>query len=90
MSEECADCGASFSSPPDLIDHMNTAHGGGDATASLAMNPMSETPLLECALCGRTFTSREALAAHNLSPHPIGAPTRRRHARAPGPAYHSA
>ncbi len=71
MAEECADCGATFSSPQDLVDHMKTAHGGGDPNASLAMNPMSETAGLECSLCGRLFATPQALAAHNLQPHPI-------------------
>jgi uncharacterized C2H2 Zn-finger protein len=69
MAEECADCGASFASPAELVQHMNTVHHGGDAKASLAMNPESRTPGLECGLCGARFATREALAAHNLRPH---------------------
>lgn len=69
MAEECADCGATFGSAAELVAHMKSAHAGGDATASMAMNPASETPTLTCGLCGRQFYSPEALAAHNLEPH---------------------
>jgi hypothetical protein len=69
MSEECADCGAVFASPAELVRHMNEAHAGGDAKASLAMNPESGIPGYECLLCGARFARKEELAAHNLRPH---------------------
>jgi uncharacterized C2H2 Zn-finger protein len=69
MAEECADCGASFGSPAELVAHMNKAHAGGDAKASMEMNPESHIPGLECAACGARFATREALASHNLRPH---------------------
>src|SRR5579862_6749402 len=69
MPETCADCGAVFAEPSDLLAHMRTAHRGGDAAASLASNPYSETPGFTCALCGATFNDPRALAAHDLHPH---------------------
>ncbi|HEV2165856.1 MAG TPA: C2H2-type zinc finger protein [Thermoplasmata archaeon] len=73
MAEECADCGASFASPADLVAHMKKVHAGGDPKASLGMNPESRTPGLECSICGARFATAEALAAHNLKPHPSAA-----------------
>ena len=70
MSEMCPDCGAPFADPAELVAHVRKDHQGGDAAASLAENPYSETPGLTCALCGKTFPTREALAAHDLMPHP--------------------
>ena len=82
MAEECPDCGASFASAAELVTHVKAKHHGGDAKASLEMNPESTTPGLVCALCGARFSSREALAQHNLRPHYRGnRPT------APAPAY---
>ena len=69
MAEECPDCGASFASAAELVGHMNEAHAGGNAKESLSMNPESHIQGLLCALCGRRFESREALARHNLGPH---------------------
>jgi hypothetical protein len=69
MAEECADCGASFGSASELAIHMKESHSGGDAKASMGMNPESATPGLVCALCGQRFSSREALARHNILPH---------------------
>jgi hypothetical protein len=69
VPEECADCGASFGSPAELVLHMREAHSGGDSRASLLMNPESTTPGLVCALCGKRFANREVLAKHNLVPH---------------------
>lgn len=76
MVELCPDCGESFGSPADLVTHMKAVHGGGDAEASMDMNPASHEPGLECALCGRWFPTKEALAAHNLQPHPAARPSR--------------
>ncbi len=76
MAEECADCGASFGSPAELVAHMNKAHAGGDPKASMEMNPESHIPGLECAACGARFATREALAAHNLRPHSSPVKTR--------------
>jgi Zinc finger, C2H2 type len=70
MAEECADCGASFGSASDLMVHMRTAHSGGDAAASLSMNPESHRAGLVCGLCGERFRTRAALARHNELPHP--------------------
>jgi uncharacterized C2H2 Zn-finger protein len=70
MAELCGDCGGSFGSPADLAKHVKKAHAGGNPAASLAMNPASETPGLSCAFCGRSFRTREELAAHDLEPHP--------------------
>ena len=69
MAEECADCGASFSSAAELVRHVKASHHGGDPQASLAMNPESERAGLVCALCGRRFRDRQSLARHNLTPH---------------------
>ena len=69
MAEECADCGATFSSPAELVRHVNEAHAGGDAHASLSMNPEAERAGLVCAMCGKRFSDKQALARHNLSPH---------------------
>lgn len=70
MPEECPDCGGTFASPADLLNHVTKAHGGGDAKASLAMNPESQRRGLVCALCGHRFSSPAELARHNLEPHP--------------------
>jgi len=75
MSEICADCGATFAEPSDLVAHMREAHAGGDPEASLESNPYSHTPGLTCSLCGETFPTRRELAEHALRPH---ATTRRR------------
>lgn len=83
MTEVCADCGASFASPAELVTHMQKEHRGGDAAKSLEMNPMSHVNDLECALCGRLFPTREALAAHNLEPHAKRPGARRRAAAGP-------
>jgi uncharacterized C2H2 Zn-finger protein len=72
MAEECPDCGASFGAPAELVRHVNEKHGGGDARASLAMNPEARTPGLVCALCGQRFRTPAELARHNLGPHPAG------------------
>ncbi|MFZ1024059.1 MAG: C2H2-type zinc finger protein [Thermoplasmata archaeon] len=69
MAEECADCGASFGSPAELVVHMKKAHAGGDSKASMDMNPESHIAGLECAACGARFATREELASHNLRPH---------------------
>jgi uncharacterized C2H2 Zn-finger protein len=69
MAEECADCGAWFAASSDLVQHMRTAHPGGDPDASFAMNPESEKPGLVCALCGARFRTRRELARHNSVPH---------------------
>jgi len=69
MSEICPDCGATFADPAELVQHVNRAHSGGDAVASMAMNPYSTTPGFTCALCGATFATPQALAEHDLKPH---------------------
>jgi len=69
MAEECADCGAMLATPAELVQHMKEALGGGNAKASLPMNPEAERPGLVCALCGGRFGDRQSLARHNLSPH---------------------
>jgi uncharacterized C2H2 Zn-finger protein len=74
MAEECADCGASFASMADLVQHMNEAHPGGDPSASLAMNPEAERAGLACGLCGARFRTRKELAAHNAMGHPAAVP----------------
>jgi uncharacterized C2H2 Zn-finger protein len=69
MAEECADCGASFASSAELVQHMKEAHPGGDPDASLAMNPESDRAGLVCGLCGARFRTRKELARHNAIPH---------------------
>lgn len=69
MAEQCAQCGASFSSATQLIEHTNERHGAVDREATLAMNPEASRAGLVCALCGKRFADRQALAQHNLSPH---------------------
>ncbi len=69
MAEMCADCGASFGSPAELVSHVKKAHAGGDGAASLAMNPEASKPGLKCARCGEVFRTPEALAAHGARPH---------------------
>jgi hypothetical protein len=67
MAEMCPDCGASFESPGDLVNHVKTAHGGGDAAASLSMNPATTEPGYVCGLCGKSFRTASELAEHNLT-----------------------
>jgi uncharacterized C2H2 Zn-finger protein len=69
VAEECADCGATFANPAELVAHVKKAHGTINPAESLAMNPESHTPGLVCALCGIRFPNREALARHSLRPH---------------------
>lgn len=72
MTEECAACGSSFSSPAALIEHTRKEHSGPLEAETLAMNPESKTAGLVCALCGARFRGPRELAAHNLRPHPRG------------------
>jgi len=74
MAEECAACGASFGSPTDLVAHMQKKHKDHTDNETLAMNPESERPGMVCALCGRRFWSEDALARHNMTPHPRARP----------------
>ncbi len=76
MTDECPDCGASFGSPGELVRHVRAAHAGGDARASLEMNPESERPGLVCGLCGARFRAPEELARHNATPHRPARPAR--------------
>jgi Zinc finger, C2H2 type/C2H2-type zinc finger len=69
MAEICPDCGGSYASPAELVVHMKADHKGGDAKASLDLNPSAHTPGFTCGLCGRTFARPEQLAAHSLHPH---------------------
>ena len=69
MAEMCPDCDAWFGSAAELAQHVQSAHGGGDPNATLAMNPESHKAGLVCALCGARFRTREQLAQHNLAPH---------------------
>ncbi len=69
MTDECPDCGASFGSPGELVRHMRAAHAGGDARASLEMNPESDRAGLVCGLCGARFRTPAELARHNTTPH---------------------
>jgi hypothetical protein len=69
MAEECAQCGAYFGSPGDLMVHVRTAHKRPDPQASLNTNPESHIPGLVCALCGQRFPTPEALSHHGLRPH---------------------
>ncbi len=78
MPDECADCGATFGSPADLVRHLQKKHAGGDAAASLAMNPEAGTPGVVCALCGARFATPPELARHNLGPHVRAFPGRPR------------
>jgi uncharacterized C2H2 Zn-finger protein len=77
MAEECADCGASFASSSELVQHMKEAHPGGDPKASLAMNPESEKAGLVCGLCGARFRTRKELVRHTSTPHgpAVGSPS---------------
>jgi uncharacterized C2H2 Zn-finger protein len=72
MAEECAECGASFGSPAELILHQRKGHTHSGPEARNTLNPNEETPYLECALCGAKFRTREELAAHDLKPHGPG------------------
>jgi len=76
MSEVCPDCNAPFADPAELVAHVRKAHAGGDPVASLATNPYSHLPGFTCSLCGRVFDSPEALARHDLRPHPRSRPQR--------------
>jgi len=69
MAEECADCGGSFASPAELMEHIKRKHGELKPKETLAMNPESERAGLVCALCGVRLRDKEALARHNVSPH---------------------
>jgi C2H2 type zinc finger protein len=79
MAELCANCGDYFASAAALVTHTKKAHRWSDPDASLTLNPASQTPGVTCALCGRTFSTRERLAAHAQRPHPdprrLGRPT---------------
>lgn len=65
MSEVCGECGASFGSASDLIDHArdHAVEVGTTATTSRAAVRFT------CGLCGARFRTPEALRAHNLDPH---------------------
>lgn len=69
MAEECAQCGATFAGPIDLVNHMKKAHPHKSGAESLAMNPASQTPGYTCSRCGETFGTPQELAAHDLKPH---------------------
>ncbi len=71
MSEECAECGAYFATPGDLMVHVREAHTNPteNRQETLDMNPESHRAGLVCALCGMRFSSPAALARHNSVPH---------------------
>ncbi|HTW77742.1 MAG TPA: C2H2-type zinc finger protein [Thermoplasmata archaeon] len=71
MSEECAECGAYFATPADLMAHVRDQHrdAATNRAESLGMNPESHRAGLVCALCGMRFSSAAALARHNAVPH---------------------
>jgi DNA-directed RNA polymerase subunit RPC12/RpoP len=71
MAEECAECGASFAGPTDLLNHLKKAHPSPKErpAESLAMNPASQTPGYACSFCGAKFATPQELAAHDLKPH---------------------
>lgn len=75
MSETCSLCGEVFGSVTSLVEHENLAHSHDDQAQDVEMNPETHRAGLVCALCGRRFPTPQALAAHNLRPHP--APERR-------------
>jgi hypothetical protein len=84
MAHSCSECGATFGSPAELIEHARAEHRP-EAPQGLEMNPAAHTPGLECALCGRWFATPQALVAHNLRPHRGVAPRPRPQPR-PRPA----
>ncbi len=75
MAEICPECGATFGSAADLVEHSRSDHR--ESPAQLASPTEASGPIwLRCALCGARFRSPEALAEHNARPHPSRLPSR--------------
>jgi Zinc finger, C2H2 type/C2H2-type zinc finger len=86
MAETCTICGAPFGSISELVLHMNSSHKDAPASADLEFNPEARQEGLLCALCGQRFPTRQALAMHNLQPHPPLGKLRRARSDRPRPA----
>jgi hypothetical protein len=69
MGATCTECGELCGSDAGLMEHMARAHKNGGPSRSVEQNPEAHTPGVLCMLCGRRFTTPQALAQHNLSPH---------------------
>ena len=73
MSEACAECGATFAGPAELVEHQKQAHPAGapePSTEPLTSRPMgAPTHGAACGLCGQTFERGEDLAVHVRSAH---------------------
>jgi DNA-directed RNA polymerase subunit RPC12/RpoP len=79
MAEECAECGASFSSTQELIQHAHDHSAQATGEGFTSMNVPTEVPhAFMCMLCGARFVSPQALALHNLEPHKDGPTADRR------------
>jgi DNA-directed RNA polymerase subunit RPC12/RpoP len=81
MSEMCTICGAEFAGAADLLEHKKLSHKDADPASDVEMNPEAHTRGYLCGLCGQRFPTAQALAQHNLQPHPM-----EREARRPQPA----
>jgi hypothetical protein len=75
MAEECAECGSTFGSAADLLEHAKVCRGSAATTRESEGEPRP-TAMLVCVLCGARFRGPEELAEHNRKPH--GGPTERR------------
>jgi hypothetical protein len=70
MTEVCSICGAPEASAAELVVHMRDLHKDASPAADVELNPEAHTSGFVCALCARRFQTPQALAAHNLNPHP--------------------
>jgi hypothetical protein len=77
MSELCTICGAEYGSASDLMVHVKTDHKDIDPASDVEMNPEAHTWGYLCGLCGKRFSTPQALAEHNLHPHAARRPLRR-------------
>jgi len=68
MPDICPHCRASFASPTLLLRHTKKVHPS-PAPVARPSDPRLPESVLPCALCGLTFTSREARERHILQPH---------------------
>lgn len=68
MSDLCSECGASFASAAELVEHQRAHHTGPLAGPLIGPNRPTSVRVA-CAICGARFSTPEALAAHNRRPH---------------------
>jgi hypothetical protein len=68
MAEECAECGSTFGSAADLLEHTQVCRGPSATTTEAGAEPRP-TAMMVCVLCGARFRGPEELAEHNRKPH---------------------